>query len=611
MRDHGLVLIGVVVGFAASAPALAQVEVAVDANSFAVVADACELWGRASETETTGAPQGVRDLLDRLCAVEDWSEVAAWTRPQATTHTFAIRRWASSFCRDGERHQDPWIAYCVPFGAAPTTSVWGQPSGQRSEIPVAVPDFGEAIADTLTLGLASFLVHRAEAELERWATDRLRTILRCSDASPAPDAPAHYLRHTCGYLGTSESAIGASFGRGLLSSLELDLMALPRLVAEHLGAGHAAAVPLRLVSSLLDSSSIADIASRLGTDEFMAGIPAPTTARTDEDVAAHQRAALTRLTQVLRFVHRAQQAGHRTEGRAVRALLTEIGVQASAERQWEAAVVALASASRTLATHQGSPSARMTEVVAVVRAVTRLMELGGFQVSELNTVVAAFEAAASNDLAGYLAGISGLIRAAAPALFPGEVLRVVAVAADLAGAQDPADVERAIDLVAAPPGGWEAQQRYTMWAVRGIVGGAVAVDVALGREGTFFNAAPVIVPTIGFTFPTGGGDALGYWGLDLLLIDLGSVATFADGTLVVDNAVTPVSVDGLRLLSFGGAIRSQLIGPLTVGAFFTIRPAGMRVEETDMAGMTRSGTHSTVSVGAFLALDLVLHSSRM
>ena len=592
-----------------------------DDNRFARIFAVCDVFRRLPPEV-----QSATEASDVQSRCRDWAASACTMTPE---QLHAVEGWTYQQCAPSGRTNDAvWAGPCAPFRSSPEPAGLEAPRlPDLSSSVERLEGFGDSIGDLITFGLASFLIHRAEAELERWATGRLRELV-CHE-----DNRRQFLQNTCTYLGPdsgpNEASIGAGFGQGLFSAIRADLLTLPESL---LGAiPEANTTPqatiarwvLGVVSALLDSDSLGAFADHLPSgfperDKIVLALHLVQGA-IDGDVSLSQELL----------------AGVITSQSARLAPATGSGSTASVA----AALIDLVAAARGVARTNDSATDRLSAMAPLARSITRLIRaylppvpsgqesvvsraVGGRTLDRgsLRVLTHLLEALAHQDLSGFLTGALRLVPASSTSVqIHGDVIRILSFAAEVAGGDDPEDIERALNMVAAPIGGWEAQLERPRFSIRGLVGGAVGSDVVIsGGSGAALSVAPLLAVTMGFTWPMlgSGADAFGYWGIDFCFIDLGAIATYSDGTIQVGaersvpvaggalrylgQTSSEVGLEPGRFLALGIIPRVQLLGPVSLGAMVLWRPIGIAVEG--------SGPLQSLTVGAFIAIDLAVGS---
>lgn len=496
--------------------------------------------------------------------------------------------------------------------------------------------------DLAVQGLAQLIVQRAQAELEAFAIDSLRSTLCTERVRP-------WFEHTCDYLGAGgDSTLRVSIGQGLRAAFQSDVLALPtRALATLPRSGDARGLTALLYFDLLaawvQNPDPRFAASRVLTLaeswEPASGAPEPRRTReinasraardavlsaglllsaaTNRDVfdrlpdsafvplvSAMLDRDLTDADRRKTRVFRAALAQYRSVGQGVR--VTGRGaVEINATRAAAAlramldllnAAVDLACTDRTIATMVALPGRMPELIVAISRG-----DLPRIVVETTRALAA-------------LSVSFGL---------PEPVVRGLVLAAEVASAQSAEQVRTALESVVAPVGSWRMKRRRPMVSLGALVG------VGGGAEWTLAGGG-IIDPR-----PVGSVALLGAVGLDvsfpvrsstlggfLSVVDLGGLMSLPTGDLQatvlgedgsmrsslfeVSPRVSPEQVLSPGLYFRWGIFNTPLV--LAVGG--SITPLARHVQElrTDgsMMGSVISRDVSVLRAGAFLSADVTL-----
>lgn len=545
------------------------------------------------------------------------------------------------------------------------------------DAPAGAATAAASVFSTLLEGLAIFLANRAQAELQQFVIDRMRVAI-CTAPGSGDGQPTRARRaissallvDTCMFLGSSDASLplGATLGDSFIAAVVADVTRAPqRLAAKladaewlaHLGidppAAATAVTTVRLGLGVFDAigraTSIADLGNRL------AAIDLPETV-----ALAPLRRAIRAFEALARLVRREVGATEtetaviaRIRGQA-EALLDTLLPELSSEAQEDLTELleALVEIDRTFdrlgAGNTVSPEDRAEAVRILVRAVLRGVTLlvesqlsGAADDARplLTGAVAAIDTAAAltqpGDVAGRVAAVLQLIAQLLETLdasttvdvtMPSSVVRVVSLAADLAGADEPEDAARIMDAFAAPVGSWRAKAHRPLVALNGMVGflggGDFALSTDLTPAGSEWFAAPSASVGLDVTLVP---FAAGHVGLYVPVIDVGALVVVGGADPVAtprtdDPATSPTDesttianarteLDPVQFLTPGLALRLGFEAlPVVLLVGLTVVPRGrLRLwDEVDASGAIVGRSEAIPAVRLFVgaAVDITI-----
>ncbi len=504
-----------------------------------------------------------------------------------------------------------------------------------------------ALFESFTQGLAGFLINRARLEMQRAALERLRTNV-C-------DPTANILTNTCGFLGGSSAVAGrdgadsgaggasianaaATFGAGLQTAFQRDVLGLPLWLLDHGGLNAstetvvAQRLALRLIAALLEQSDPGAVVSALLTESAQWTATGPLVANTVKALRAYRLIALAMGASAGAGTQVRISLGARAQ--VVQLLLRSgVGLEVDdrhlpqcmqiARSAWDAQRAAqdLGNPSLSDAQRRSRIATLAFNFVAALRATYGLVtEFGEPPANSaeflrgLSTAIAVFESMATGDIARVYASMVGAFRqlSAGASLIPSaqrQALSWLAAGAEFAAARSPQQIEAAISAFAAPPGSWQSKLDQPGVWVNGFVGIGGGGELlfngqASSRLGTFI--APQLSLGIDLTRPIGNRS----WaiGLYIPMLDLGALANASSATLSSNSAAVMTSTLAARVspgqfLAPGLYARLNLgRSPLVLAAGASVLPFGREVELVPNTGVFENA--ASVRFGATLSVDI-------
>jgi len=479
-----------------------------------------------------------------------------------------------------------------------------------------------ALFDVVTQGLASFLVERARVELQRGVTDRIRAEA-CGDDVP--------LVNTCGMLGSPEQALaGPTFGAGLRTAFERDVIELPRWALAHAEpvtdeASMARRLGLALTVALARRSSPVAVAESLEQELSAWNSPSETLTTLRAGVRGYRRIAFAMAV--------AASHGERVSPSA-RARLVQIAAGSSlggsplgdealpvlfelARRAYDAQRSAedLGNPSLSESTRRSRIATLAVNVVAALRLSIALASPSRVLPSSvdraMDSVLPVFEAMATGDVARVFAASAGLFRALNVTLSARASLslRVLALGAEFASARTARQAEAAITSFAAPPGTWQAKHEHPGLWLNGFVGVGGGAEVLFASNGV--TAGGYIAPyaPVGLDLTRPLGSRSWAFGVFVPVIDLGalvSASTAGAGLMSAMGAMGGMgaprtSTSPGQFLAPGLYARLNFVrSPLVLSVGANVMPFGREVD----FGNGRTETIPALRAGASLSVDI-------
>ncbi|MDP3276675.1 MAG: hypothetical protein Q8Q09_15865 [Deltaproteobacteria bacterium] len=522
-------------------------------------------------------------------------------------------------------------------GSAESQSIGGR-HGEGGIASLTAPG---AILDIALQGLTQLLVQRAQAELEAFAIESMRTVLCSERARP-------WFEHTCEFLGPGgESTLRVSIGAGMRAAFQSDVLALPtRVVSVFPRRGDARALTGYLYFDLL-ASWVQQPSPQFAAERMLALGEQwePSTAATGARGAREIDAARKARDAVL----------------ATGLLLSAITHREGFDRLPDTAIVPLIA---TLVGHDLSPRERgairgLRASIVRYRAVGQGVRVTGRGAVELNTARAASALGALVDLLNTAVPIAcsdrtvaamvtlpgrlpelllAISRANLPQIvvettramaavslsfgLPESVVRGMSLAAEVASAQTPEQVRSALDAAIAPVGSWRMKRRRPMVSLGALVGGGGGAEWAIAGGGLI---DPSMLPTLNLvgavgldaSYPFRGGTIGGFFSV----IDVGGLMSLPVGQLqatVLGDDGNPRSgifevsprISPEQVLSPGLYVRWGIFNtPLVLGAGASVTPLARRVQELrgpTTGAMPFAHDVSVFRAGIFLAVDVTL-----
>lgn len=497
-----------------------------------------------------------------------------------------------------------------------------------------------ALFEAFTQGLAGFLINRARLEMQRTALERLRTNV-CAPG-------VNLLTNTCGFLGdsgaetTDSSArgstnlanVGATFGAGLQTAFQRDVLGLPQWLLDNGGltastdAVAAQRLSLRLMASLMQQSDPLAVASALLSESRQWTADSAAVTVTRDALRAYRVIALAM----------AASAGSQTRvSLGTRAQMVQLllggalGVPIDDTRLPQCMEIARSAWDAQRASQEmGSPSlsdaqrrARIATLafnfVTAIRATFVLINDLGQRpqnttdfLSGLSATIAVFEAMATSDIARVYSSMVGVFRLIARqgTLIPAahrQALSWLAAGAEFAAARTPQQMEAAITAFAAPPGSWQAKLDQPGVWINGFVGVGGGGEMlfnghANGQLGGYI--APNLSVGIDLTRPV--GDRSWAVGLYIPVLDLGALANASSASLSSTNAMgntmtLPARVSPGQFLAPGLYARVNFgRSPIVLAVGASVLPFGREVEVAP--GMFENA--NSLRFGATLSADI-------
>lgn len=487
-----------------------------------------------------------------------------------------------------------------------------------------IPD-GDLI-ETVATGLANFLVARAQQELQLYVVDKMRALVCTSTVTPNP---ATLLPNTCAFLGDRNDYFAPSFGPAFVAAVLADVEGLPKTLPKFFGdllpaneVGLLLRAHLALLSTLYDTQ-----APKVLVEEFRSAVISAKCAPGETKCEAARAALRTTALLVTIVVDRVpdDKAPSDETIQEIRLLAaTVLGRPLTAEdrnhlRAAIAGVQRVRAAFVRLKTQQLDKQARVEIITSLVSDLVNVLNLlvSDEKLEIVDDVVKIARAALAGDHGAVLTRSLGLVRQLAPrgtAKIPSQVVRILALGADLAKVEDADQAEAAIESFAAPVGSWRLKRESFGLYLNGLVGfGAGGEMLTSGQvSGGELSFQASFVGSVGLdaSWPVGKSTLGAY----VSIVDVGPLASLrTDGE---QEAVNPdgqtedadVTVGGandpLALLSPGvyfrwGICETPLV--LAVGASYVPKARSLRFE-----GVEDSRGADAVRVMGLLAVDVVI-----
>jgi hypothetical protein len=477
-----------------------------------------------------------------------------------------------------------------------------------------------ALFEVVTQGLASFLVERARVELQRGVTDRIRAEA-CGDDVP--------LSNTCGLLGSPEQAMaGPTFGAGLRTAFERDVIELPRWALAHAGpvtdeASFARRFGLAFAAALARRSTPAAVADALEQELSTWTQPEAIINPTREGLRAYKRIAFAMAV----AASHGDRLSPSTRARLVQIVLgTSLRGRAVADSSLPTLfeLARRAHDAQRAADDLGNPSlsesTRRTRIATLALNLSSALRLtialanGGASVGPvergLDSAGPLFDAMATGDVARVFAATAGMLRALVVPLDARASisLRVLALGAEFASARTARQAEAAISAFAAPPGSWQGKHEHPGLWLNGFVGVGGGAEVLFGSAGISAGAYIAPYAPVGLDLTRPLGTRSWAFGVFIPVIDLGALvnaSTAASGLAspmgmgMMGNPRTQTSPG--QFLAPGLYARLNIArSPLVLSVGANVMPFGREVDY----GGGRTETIPALRAGASLSIDI-------
>ncbi len=448
-------------------------------------------------------------------------------------------------------------------------------------------------------GVLGWVLDRARAEFQAYFLDRIRSGV--CDPADAPYRPL--VTHTCAFLGEANEVFRPTFGEGLKTAFERDIVALPGRLAQSPALAGPDYLKLRLALSVIHAlysqpSPTSMIATILGQADLSETNPVNAEVR---QALGLVRAVSTQLTiqgelnadqrdQVVEVLARASAFSSRVDTHL--ADLHDLGEHLSAALD---AFRLLNSARFSHARRREAIAPLASNLVAAFQAALNLPVQPPAQTHPLNVlrdalrhVAPVLGATATGNPARVLSTLLGEINSIAR--LPTEsrqFFRVLQVGADLASARTPQEVSRVLDSYAAPLGSWRQQYepRWT-FSLAGNVSVGAGYERQLTGEGSPAGGLFSPMLAVGIGFSRGWGAGCPSFGVFVPIIDAGAMTRFGG----VSSDDTNLQNSPLQFLAPGLYARLGLWGsPLVVSAGLSVIPFG-QIERSTSGAETHVGT---------------------
>lgn len=479
-----------------------------------------------------------------------------------------------------------------------------------------------ALFEVVTQGLASFLVERARVELQRGVTDRIRAEA-CGDDVP--------LVNTCGMLGSPEQALaGPTFGAGLRTAFERDVIELPRWALAHAEpvtdeASMARRLGLALTVALARRSSPVAVAESLEQEMNGWNSPGETLNALRSGVRGYRRIAFAMAvaaahgervspTTRARLVQIA--AGTSFGGRALGDDVLPVLFELS-RRAYDAQRAAddLGNPSLSESTRRGRIATLAVNMVAALRLSITLASPSRVLPSSvdraMDTVLPVFEAMATGDVARVFAASAGVLRTLNVTLSARASLslRVLALGAEFASARTARQAEAAITSFAAPPGTWQAKHEHPGLWLNGFVGVGGGAEVLFASNGVAAGGYIAPYAPVGLDLTRPLGSRSWAFGVFVPVIDLGALVSASTAGAGLTPAMGAMGGMGAprtstspgQFLAPGLYARLNFArSPLVLSVGANVMPFGREVD----FGNGRTETIPALRAGASLSVDI-------
>lgn len=517
-------------------------------------------------------------------------------------------------------------------------------SGAVGSIASAVNPLG-GILDIALQGLTQLLVQRAQAELEMFAIDQLRTSVCTPAARP-------WLESTCEYLGGSQdSTLRVSIGQGLRAAFQSDVLAMPtRVLALFPRSGNARSLVGMLYFDILagwvetpDVRITAQRVMALASEWEPASNVPQNEPRYAREMAATRagKDALLAAGIVLSAASHNEAFERMNDSAFVPLMATLVGRELNERDRLRLRSLRVAIAQwrdvgqGVRVTRRGVPEVNLTRAAAALRATVSLIN-AVMPVACADPSVATMMALPGR-MAELLLAIgrgnlplivveTARVMAAVSLSFglPESVVRGLSLAAEVASAQTAEQVRAALDSVIAPVGTWRLKRRRVMFSLGALVGAGGGMELTLPGAGVI-NPSPLgyvsLTGAVGLdaSFPAGSSTLGGF----LSVIDVGGLLSLPTGnleaTVLNEDGTTRTSIFDVsprvspeQVLSPGLYFRWGIFNsPLVLALGASVTPLAHRIQETRVApqGMGAMAVSRDVSVfraGAFLSVDVTL-----
>ncbi|MFO0563507.1 MAG: hypothetical protein U0269_36120 [Polyangiales bacterium] len=496
--------------------------------------------------------------------------------------------------------------------------------------------------DLAVQGLAQLIVQRAQAELEAFAIDSLRSTLCSERVRP-------WFEHTCDFLGPGgDTTLRVSVGQGLRAAFQSDVLALPtRALSTLPRSGNARSLTALLYFDLLaawvqnpDPRYAASRVLTLG-EAWEPASDAPEPRRTREVNASRSARDAVLAAGLLLSAATNRDVFDRLPDSAFIPLVSAMLDRdlTDADRRKTRVFRAALSQYRSIGqgvrvTGRGAVELNATRAAAALRAVIDLLNAAVDLACTDRTIAAMVAlpgrmpelivAISRGDLPRIVVETTRALAALSVSFgLPEPVVRGLVLAAEVASAQSPEQVRTALEAVVAPVGSWRMKRRRPMVSLGALVG------VGGGAEWTLAGGG-IIDPR-----PVGSVALLGAVGLDvsfpvrsstlggfLSVVDLGGLMSLPTGELQatvlgedgsmrsslfeVSPRVSPEQVLSPGLYFRWGIFNTPLV--LAVGG--SVTPLARHVQELrtggSMMGSVISRDVSVLRAGVFLSADVTL-----
>lgn len=489
---------------------------------------------------------------------------------------------------------------CLQHLGRSTESRTSSPSSAGLSLAPSSPDainLNTLIGD-LFQGVLGWVLDRARAEFQAYFLDRIRgSVCGSSDTQYQ-----QLVTHTCAFLGEANEVFRPTFGEGLKTAFERDIVALPGRLAGSPALQGPDYLKLRLALSVIHALySQPSLTSMIATILAQSDLSTHPEAVLVRQALGLVRAVATQLTiqdglnpsqrdQVVEALARASAFRDRVDTHL--ADLHDLGEHLSAAL---GAFRLLNSAGLSNARRREAIAPLASNLVGALQAALNLPERPTAQTHPLNVLREALRhvtpvlgATAMGSPARVLSTLLGEINSIAR--LPTEsrqFFRVLQVGADLASARTPQEVSRVLDAYAAPLGSWR-QQYEPRWIFS--LAGNVSVGAGYERHlaGSGSPGGGLFSPmlAVGISFSRGWGARRPSLGVFVPIIDAGTMTRFGGVSSMDTTSSTGTNRENspLQFLAPGLYARLGLWGsPLVFSAGLSVVPFGQIERSTSGA----------------------------
>jgi len=426
-----------------------------------------------------------------------------------------------------------------------------------------VPDIASGFADIATLGAASFLLHRAQAEVQMLVYRLIRDSI-CSDNA----VRSNWLRETCALVSREHGAVG-TFGRALFDSVAHDVEDMP----------------LRLIAAASENASSTlpsevQTALRVLAELLQSGDPLRALDTGSDGLVASSTSAWGSLldrARLARDLHGEVSAAAREYTCA-----GQTGTALSSCREQMEGLTQAYQALEVVTDEGLSGDLRIRAVSAVASGVFRAVRSAlssssnADALARIERLSRVAESLAAGDWPGALASVVGSV-ADTNVSVPPQALRLMMIVTELLSARTANEFEAAMDVLAEPMGASAVRYQGFTTAIAGFVGagggGLFRSESDLAPSESEWIGSGVLALGLDLSWALPHTDW--YLGVLLNVLDLAAIVSFGPDQLVSsDPLVRREDVAMERVFAPGFFIHTgwREVDFLTLGAGMTISP---------------------------------------